>query len=398
MSALLGRLVKRLFSSEGNLREVPDWNPRDEDAAVETRTDFSESVDVQPAPLSRQLEEVEEEDKELDEMDRPQIEADLASLHEEPSDGPPPSTDSLPAPADALENEMETVLPPDTSEQGRLLAAELSRRIATLDFEIPHFSPAAAEVMKLHEQGDVNLEEVVDLLEADRELAEKIIRAADAPLYRSIQGAATVRDAVIEISAGELPGVVCLVSLRSGDFCVKGAEDVSDRISLHSAGCALVSRLLAKPFGSSLEEVMLAGALHDVGKFVALNAIQDIRTEISPDYRPSPNLIGEILTQFHARLGELAVNEWGLSPSLAAAVRHHHQPLAAEEAQPLASAVYLGDRVCHHEGIGVESRPADLEEIRMALKVKITEERFDAIARKARKTFDENQEHLVTSS
>ena len=393
MPAFLGRLVKRLFSIEGNLREVPDWKPPAEED-VEDRSDFSESVDVQSSPQPPQLDEIEEEEKELDEMERSHIVADRASLHDEPL----PSTDSLPAPAGDLENEIEEVLPPDTSEQGRLLAAELSRRIATLDFEIPHFSSAATEIMKLHEQGDVKLEEVVDLLECDPELAEKIIRAADAPLYRSIQGATSVRDAVIEIGARELPGVVCMVSLRSGDFCVEGAKEISDRISLHSVGCALVSRLLAKPFGSSPEEVMLAGGLHDVGKLVALNAIQDIRAEITPDYSPFPDLISAILVQFHARLGELAVNEWGLSSSLAAAVRHHHQPLAAGEAQPLASAVYLGDRVCHHEGIGVDPRPTDLEEIRRALKVKITEERFDAIARKARKTFDENQEYLVKSS
>ncbi len=397
MPAFLGRIVKRLFSSEGNLRDVPDWKPFDaEDSGA--RNDLPESGVIQTVEHPPQLDEIEEEEKELDEMDHPHIVEESASLHDKPPDEPLPSTDSLPAPAGDLENEMEEALSPDASEPGRLLAAELSRRIATLDFEIPNFSPAATEIMKLHEQGDVNLEEVVDLLESDPELAEKIIKAADAPLYRSIQGAASVRDAVIEIGAGELPGVVCMVSLRTGDFCVEGAEEISDWISLHSVGCALVSRLLAKPFGASSEEVMLAGALHDVGKLVALNAIQDIQGEITPDYIPSPDLIGAILTQFHSRLGELAVNEWGLSPSMAAAVRHHHQPLAAGEAQPLASAVYLGDRVCHHEGIGVDPRPADLEEIRRAMKVKITEERFDAIAQKARKTFDENQEYLATST
>ena len=63
---------------------------------------------------------------------------------------------------------------------------------------------------------------------------------------------------------------------------------------------------------------MLAGLLHDIGKFYILNRVQDY-----PELFQDPQALDELLASWHTGVGKAIVESWGFPASIAEAVDEH---------------------------------------------------------------------------
>jgi putative nucleotidyltransferase with HDIG domain len=121
---------------------------------------------------------------------------------------------------------------------------------------------------------------------------------------------------------------------------------------------AFASRLLAKkakfPY---VDLAYTAGLLHDIGKIVLDNFLQEVYTEVVTQVEEEDMTFVEVemnlLGLDHAAVGAKVAEQWNLPSELCEALRCHHRPEEAEINRSLACIVHLADIVALTMGIGI---------------------------------------------
>ena len=135
----------------------------------------------------------------------------------------------------------------------------------------------------------------------------------------------------------------------------------ADDFWTHSLSVAAAAKLLSIEHGVPLaerEDYFVGGLMHDIGK-IPLN-------HLFPDeYRQAVELalgtgravrFGEqaVIGLDHCEVGDIIARKWQLSPALAAALGHHHDPPEeAEAAMRMVCVVGLADILVHGMGAGI---------------------------------------------
>ncbi|OQX12002.1 MAG: hypothetical protein BWK76_18325 [Desulfobulbaceae bacterium A2] len=127
----------------------------------------------------------------------------------------------------------------------------------------------------------------------------------------------------------------------------------------HAVGCARIAEMLAEKCGTvEREDAYLAGLVHDIGK-VVLERCCSARIPALVDLMLTRNLFfyqaeRALLGLDHGQAGAMLAAEWRLAPSLAEAIRLHHDPTAASSADMrLVAIIHLADHICNTCGIGI---------------------------------------------
>ena len=85
---------------------------------------------------------------------------------------------------------------------------------------------------------------------------------------------------------------------------------------------ALAARRLTTLTGGDPEESYLAGLLHDIGKLLALRALDHIAAR-QPDVDVTPTILQEVLEADHAEFGHRVLREWRFPELICVAVQMH---------------------------------------------------------------------------
>jgi putative nucleotidyltransferase with HDIG domain len=138
-----------------------------------------------------------------------------------------------------------------------------------------------------------------------------------------------------------------------------GAKLMAD----HSWGAALAARAIARRVkAQDMEEALICGLMHDIGKPVLLQNLRVRYTEIiSSVYGGHSNFNELELSSFgfsHAHVGALLARKWNFPPQLAEAVGFHHDPLSAPNHKRLACIIHLSDLFMTKLGIGFAKNEA----------------------------------------
>jgi putative nucleotidyltransferase with HDIG domain len=141
-------------------------------------------------------------------------------------------------------------------------------------------------------------------------------------------------------------------------------DDTDEKRKLweHSYHVAYYASTLARSFHRDraiVEDVYVAGILHDMGKIVfskvhpeLLHKIQGFCVEKG---LPASTFEDLSAGMNHAEIGALVAEKWNFPESLVCAIRFHHDPVSApEEFTPLAETVYLANMLCEYEKKCVE--------------------------------------------
>ncbi|MDH3251622.1 MAG: sigma-70 family RNA polymerase sigma factor [Ignavibacteria bacterium] len=205
-------------------------------------------------------------------------------------------------------------------------------------------APVFREVVRLVSDPGTSTARLAAVVSKDRRLATTILKKANSPYYgieRHITdvnvavillGFNTLRETVASVVIAEAFRKVVSTVLRFGEFWD------------HSVACGLAARAIADRYPVvNPESAFVAGLLHDIGALLLENP-QD-----------PGNGAGA-----HAQAGAWLATRWGLPEEIVQAIRWHHDPLRAGEAQQLAAVVYFADILSARRGHGyVEQGVAD---------------------------------------
>jgi putative nucleotidyltransferase with HDIG domain len=233
------------------------------------------------------------------------------------------------------------------------------RRLTTA-FEALEAYPVLVEsrnrVLRLFEDGEPSIGDVVSAVEADVALAVTVVRLAN-----QVEGPTFGR--VDSVVAGVDVRTVHAIATRARtfDFFERTAvwQGIPERFRLHSVATQRAADRLAREIDyEARDRVMVTSLLHDIGKLVLVHAYPGYPGQVHGDARtPEERLQRERreLGVDHALVGGVLARRWALPKSIASVIERHH----AEEATGEAALVRLADMLAHYV-LGGAITPSEL--------------------------------------
>ncbi|MCL2183204.1 MAG: HDOD domain-containing protein [Chitinispirillia bacterium] len=246
---------------------------------------------------------------------------------------------------------------------------ELQDRIKTIA-NLPTLPHIASRLMQIVNSPHTSADTVASLVAQDISLSAKVLRLANSAFYGIPKSINTLNNAVVILGFKIIQTMV--LSLTVFDmFTRDDTEDAQpfdrDAFWRHSLRCAVIGRLLAhrrrRSFALDPEEAFCAGLLHDVGKVVMEQYLnQDFHKALNHarvNGLPSFEAEREILGYTHCDVASWLTGTWSLPDEIDQPMVCHHEP---EEATICVDSVMI----CHIADILSKVNEADEAAVREA--------------------------------
>ncbi len=199
----------------------------------------------------------------------------------------------------------------------------LGQELSHQEFDIPPFPEIAIRIRDAMNNPNASIDMIARIIVADPVLTSRLIRMANSALLR--RGTIEITDlktALGRIGLELVRNTVVSTALDTTFKVLAGSilHDRIDAVRNHSTHVAALAYILARrlPGFENPDDAMLAGLLHDIGKFYILNRVQDF-----PELFEDPQQLDELLAGWHTGVGKAIVESWGFPASIAEAVDEH---------------------------------------------------------------------------
>ncbi len=174
-------------------------------------------------------------------------------------------------------------------------------------------------------------ETLVRWLASDRELAKRLLRWCNTPLYNLSKPYQSLDEASKVMDGRDLARLAVLAFVR-GLFLPNLQIDVYFRDALwnHSIAVGAVAAMISRTCGCSDPSlVFVAGTLHDIGLIASERldpeSFAEVMSQID-ELSPTHEVERDVLGWDHTQLGEAVLKNWGLPEEVQTVARLHHTP------------------------------------------------------------------------
>lgn len=172
-------------------------------------------------------------------------------------------------------------------------------------------------------------ETLVRWLASDPQLASRLLRWCNTPLFNLSKPHSSLEDAAKIMNGSELAQLAVLAWVR-GIFAPEKQIDIYSRECLwgHSMAVAAVGSLIARTCtDADPGKVFVAGALHDIGMIanerIDPESFGEVLSEID-ELSPMHEVERDMLGWDHAQLGAAILSGWGMPDEVCLATEYHH--------------------------------------------------------------------------
>jgi putative nucleotidyltransferase with HDIG domain len=236
-------------------------------------------------------------------------------------------------------------------------------RRLTAAFEALEAYPVLVEsrnrVLRLFEDGEPSMADVVSAVEGDVALLVTVVRLANA-----IEGPPHGRiDSVVAgVDALSLRTVHAIATrARTFDFFERTAvwQGIPERFRLHAVATQRAADRLGREINfEDRDRLMVTSLLHDIGKLVLIHAYPGYPSQVHAEARTPEERIQRERRELgvdHALVGGVLARRWGLPRAVASVIERHH----AEDSDGEAALIRLADMLAHYV-LGGAVTPAEM--------------------------------------
>ncbi|MDB4975862.1 MAG: putative signal transduction protein [Myxococcaceae bacterium] len=244
---------------------------------------------------------------------------------------PPPLPVSQPSFLDELANALPPtqVLSSDDESLISPLVLEIVSYVTQKKLDPPVMPALVPRVLAIVEEPEVDVVLLSQVIQQDLAISAKLLSVANSPLFGGNVEVKTVRRAIAQLGTEQVAQVAIGLACRSSFDSHAGVSSPFaarwQRLFQHGMTCAFTAAYLAgKQDKAAQEAAFLGGLFHDVGKAVALRAIEAMT--LSGRLGPlSDALLDEAMQRVHAYPGEEFYAKWTLPSALMDLCAGHHQ-------------------------------------------------------------------------
>ncbi len=235
----------------------------------------------------------------------------------------------------------------------------LSPEMILKDMSLPAMPHVAARILQMVNNPNVRVEEIQDIMISDQAITSKILMIANSAYYGLRRAVDTLSDAIFVLGFEAVKKIAIAVSTRE-IYNLHGITE--QKLWEHAMGVSIAAGLVAsrqKAYKISIEECVVAGLLHDIGKAV-MNQSQPERyalviETVYDDRRPFYKVEEEFFGFTHQEVGQLLFKEWKLPEELALVTGNHHRRHEIDkmpDVRALCTVIEFANMLCARLGVG----------------------------------------------
>jgi putative nucleotidyltransferase with HDIG domain len=222
----------------------------------------------------------------------------------------------------------------------------------------PGMPGAAIKLLALVDDPGTTVPQIESILGQDPGLTANLLKLANSAYFGFPSKVGSVRQAIVLLGLKRLTRMViaaCVSALLDGS--VPGYDLPAGELWRHSLAVSVAAKGLVRELKiEASEEIFTAGLLHDVGKIVLGQLVQDDYAKI--EQALAQGLAFEaaeavVLGKDHAEVGAEVLAKWSLPPNIVHTVRWHHAPEKSERIDTMLDIVHVANMLCLMIGIGV---------------------------------------------
>jgi HD-like signal output (HDOD) protein len=243
------------------------------------------------------------------------------------------------------------------------ITTKIQKQIMDEVDELPTFPENIEKLQKMCRDPEVTIKKIAARIEIDPSLSASVLRLANSAGFIHRNRTEKLDDAIKIIGMKHLNSLLVASSARK---IMEERYTSFKQIWNHCTQAASYSRILAEKLKliKIIDNVFLAGLLHDLGKIVLLSTNSSLSEWISEVTRSRELRTSTVIEEVsigisHSTIGEMIASKWNLPKYIVDSIKYHHSPLSAEgEYTDIIYLVYLANQLC-----GIESKKYSFEYI-----------------------------------
>lgn len=248
----------------------------------------------------------------------------------------------------------------DTPSASDQLHQVLGRDVA----DLPPLPFVAHRLAMALESTETTISDLAYLIGMDQSIAAKVLRLVNSSYYGFPRQVTTLSHAVAILGFNTVRNIALATGASDNLALPRHSPVDATKFWEHAIGVAIGAQLLAKRKNLPAkvgEEAFLAGLLHDVGKlFLCQHFPHRYRTAIRSAWEEKCRISVAEQTHCgatHSLVGKRIAEKWNLPATLAATIRHHHNPVQAETCFEVTALVNAGDVLVRAARVGFIGDP-----------------------------------------
>lgn len=231
----------------------------------------------------------------------------------------------------------------------------ITRTMTSGSFRPPMLPVVAEEALRLGEDPDASLRDMIRLIERDSVLAAKFLALANSSMYRGMLPALAVETALTRMGMTATRDVLLFAVLEPLYFNDSRLAREFTRVRTHSLATSQAAALVAEELRIPSREVTLPALVHDIGTIALLKLVADHAARLPLLFQRRDFLV-QVMHDVHTAAGGLVAERWALPRNVYLVISQHHEVL--DLAPPLVRVVAAADDLASRAGApGLESPP-----------------------------------------
>ena len=236
-----------------------------------------------------------------------------------------------------------------------ILSNESIKKIVSQIESLPSMPSIYMEIVDEMQSSDPSLKKVGEIISQDVSMTAKILQVVNSSFFGLARKISRSHEAVVMLGIQTIKSLVLSVKIFS-EFSHKRMSWFSiDNLFNHSMSVSTYAKAIAKNANfdnSLLDNALMAGLLHDLGKLILATNFSKSYQQVITEARASDQHLWELeydtFGTSHAEIGAYLMGLWSLETPIIEAIAFHHCPAKSmNENMGLLTAVHFGNAVDH---------------------------------------------------